>query len=455
MKESAPRRSGLQPVENDAMVTRKTLSLNVSTEIDFLPLCTSFAEEGALALGMDPAGATALTLATEEIFSFLCRISGPDRSLEIRCSTRHYYISIEISCPVEDFDMRLFNLSAAISLEDETSLDQMGLLIASRFVDRLQVKQGPERRLSLCLIKEKSYPEGGEDLPVPPKPSSRFSLKRPDPEVLKLLSMRIRAHYPPRQFPGSFRFPGKLADMVTGGEYEAMAALGPDGALLGGILWHELSKKTVEFFGPYLFSQEGDSSTGEALLEASIGAIAKSPTLGLVNLLPTAELPKAHFETLGTLHFFHATGERTSSTAFFRQMQEDLGTSSWCNPALESFLRAEYRRLELPREILPAGDRGEQRNRFSVLSTDLDRYQNRATLRPVRSGKDVDENVGAHLDLLRKESIGNVFFVMDLGDPRHTDFTPALLRHGFTPRMVIPYGGEGDQVLFQMDDGSP
>jgi hypothetical protein len=104
----------------------------------------------------------------------------------------------------------------------------------------------------------------------------------------------------------------------------------------------------------------------------------------------------------------------------------------------------------MPREIIFVKDQGETKNPFSVLSVDIERSANKATIRPVRSGNDMEKNLVGHLDLLRNESIRNLFFVMDLGIPWQTEFTHSLLQSGFSPRVVVPYGGEGDQVIFQL-----
>jgi len=429
----------------------RVLSLQVFTDMVFLPVATSFVEKGALSMGLGDKEAVSLTLAAEEIFSYLCRLNPPDGHLEIRCSGAQYYVQAELSCPVADFDMRLFNLTATVSPEDEASLEQMGLLIASRFVDRLHLKQLPPQGMLLALVKEKTYPAIDRSLHRAVKPLDRYTVRRPDPGLLKVFVELLNTHYPPRLFPKAFQFPGKVVDMVAGGEYEAVLAVGGGGMIGGGLVWHWASGKAVECFGPYLFGQQPGSDMSEALLEACIGAMARSPAVGLVNLYPTEELPKQHFEALGTLTFFDETGSGTPTTAYFRQMHEDPGTSSWCHPEMEAFLRREYDRLVLPREIQVLGDAGEARNPYSVLSADLDRSHGRVILHPLRSGRDTEENLSSHLSLFRNESIHNVFFMMDLGVAWQNEFTPALLRKGFTPRAVAPYFGEGDNVLFQLE----
>jgi hypothetical protein len=71
-------------------------------------------------------------------------------------------------------------------------------------------------------------------------------------------------------------------------------------------------------------------------------------------------------------------------------------------------------------------------------------------LRPIRFGTDFHENIANYLRLFSRESIRNVFFVMDLAVPWQAHFTPALLDNGFEPQFVLPYGGEGDLAVFQL-----
>jgi len=189
----------------------------------------------------------------------------------------------------------------------------------------------------------------------------------------------------------------------------------------------------------------------ESLMDACIGAIAKTQAWGIVCPYPVPDLPEEQFEVLGTMTLLDEKGEGIPVTAYFRQMQEDLGTISWCHPELEPFLAREYDRLSLPRDLLLVQDQGESKNPNSVLSAEFDRLQGMVRLQLLHPGKDAAENLERHLKLFENESIHTVLFVMDLGVKWHADIAPALSLNGFTPKMVIPYGGEGDQVLFQLE----
>jgi hypothetical protein len=424
--------------------------MTLPADTGFLPLAVTFVEKAGAGLGLGRPEALALTLATEELFSYLCGLAAPEQEVGIRCTSGGYYVRADFDFPVEAFNMKAFNLTATVSFDDEASLMEMGLLIAARSVDRFQVAEGGDG-VQLTLVKEKVYPEpeGGALPPVPPLET--FSVRPPAAEELKILVRLVADRYPSHLMPPAFRYPGKVVDMVEGGEYRAAAAFGPGGEVGGGILWHWTGSKTVECFGPYLFDQPSESPMAAALLEACLGAIARTHAVGLVSRLPTGQLPSDWFEPLGTVTLpGEGEGPPLALEARFRQMQEDPGATAWCHPDLEPFLRDEYRRLVLPRDLRTVTDLGEGKADASVLSAEVDRGRNMITLRPIRTGRDAEENLVNHLRLFEREPGTGLFFEMDTALPWQADFTPFLLAHGFAPRMVLPYAGTGDLVLFQL-----
>ncbi len=428
----------------------KTITLTVPADTNFLPLVTGFVEKAGMGLGLGQGEALGLTLAAEELFSYLCALTSPDREVGIVCTSGGYYVRTRFDFPVEDFNMKAFNLTATVSFEDEASLMEMGLLIAARSVDRFKVTE-EHGGVQFTLTKEKVYPAAdGDGVPEIP-PLESFSARPPGPEELKLFVRLVSHHYPAHFMPRAFRYPGKVADMVDGGEYRSVLAAGPGGEIGGGILWHWIGGKTVECFGPYLFNQPLNSAMAVDLLEACLSAIARTHVVGLISRLPTEHLPKAYFEPLGVVTVPQGKGEPDlHMEACFRQMQEDPGATAWCHPDLEAFLGSEYRRLVLPRDLRPVTDLGENKPPHSVLSADFDRARGVATLRALRTGRDAAENLLNHVRLFKKEPGTGLFFEMDTALSWQADFTPFLLANGFVPRMVLPYAGTGDLVLFQL-----
>ncbi len=429
------------------------VSLKVHLNPDFLRLITSFAEESGKAFGLSAADALKLTLACEEVFAYLCRAGKSDEMISMEAANGGYYVQVKFSFKARDFNPRAFNLTSSVSFEDSASLEEMGLLIASRAVERFYIGEEPPQGVGLVLIKEKSYPELA-DLKAPEiSQIQSFRAWTPNPDMLKLFIRLITAHYPSHLYPQAFFIPGKVVDMVAGAEYGAKVAVDERGQIGGGILWRWVGTKTVESFGPYLFQKPDGLGLSEALTDACIGEIAKTEAIGLISRYSTPELPKGYFESLGSIDLFQSDGSMTPWPLYFRQLHEDLGCQVWAHPVLEDFLRAEYRRLFFAREIRSTRYGGEQRPAYSVFAPQFDRTNRQVTLRPIWDGADASENLSRHIKVLKTENLPNIFFEVDLGHPWQANLSQIIIDSGFRPRLILPYGGEADVVVFQHQGG--
>jgi len=424
--------------------------LSVGADERFLPLVTAFVEKAANCFGLGTDESLRLTLAAEEVFVHLCRVVMPSGgSVEIACSSGGYYARAVFSLPTDAFDMRAFNLTATISMEDDADLDAMGLVIASRSVDRFLLSREEGRDLRLTLIKEKAYPEPpATALPVVGQLAG-VTLRPPTPEEVKFISQLAVTHYDSRVLSDILLSPGKLADMIGAGEYNSLAAVGSAGEIGGAILWHWHGEHMVECFGPYVFSRSPSSTIAEELLDGCIGAIARTRAVGIINTRPTSEFAAMQFELLGTLDDCAPDGSRIPVEAWFRLLHEDAGAAVWVHPGLDSFVRREFARLVLPREIRVDRPAGESLPRHSVISAEFDRPRGRVTLRPMWPGADAKENIERHARLVESEQIRNIHFIVDLGQAWQNVFVPGLLDWGFEPRLLLPYAGKGDMVVFQ------
>jgi hypothetical protein len=425
------------------------VSLKISLNPVLLRLVTSFAEESGKSFGLNTADALKLTLACEEIFAYLCRAGRTDEMITVEAANGGYYVQVKFSFRARDFNPRAFNLTSSVSFEEAASLEEMGLLIASRTVERFYIAEDLRQGLGLVLIKEKSYPDL-TDLKVPEiKPIKNVAIKTPEADTLKLFVRLIATHYPSHLYPQAFLIPGKVVDMAASGEYGVKVGVDEKDQIGGGILWRWVGSKTVESFGPYLFNQPNGIGLSEALTDACLGEIAKTEAIGLIGRYSTPELPKGYFESLGSIDLFQPDGSIMPWPLYFRQLHEDLGCQVWAHPVLEDFLRAEYRRLFLPREIRPTRYAGEQRPPYSVFAPQFDQTNRQITLRAIWDGSDVAENLSQHLKVLKAENLPNIFFEVDLGHAWQANLSQILFESGFRPRLILPYGGESDVVVFQ------
>lgn len=427
--------------------------LNVFLSPNYLRLVTTFSEESAKTFGLSEVEALKLTLASEEIFIYLCRASRAEDAIAIEATNGGYYVQVKFLFKVQTFNPRAFNLTSTISPEDTASLDEMGLLLASRQVDRFSIAGNSQEGLELVLIKEKSYPalEGSKTPEI--KESKNYTIKIPDPESLKLFCRMAIAHYPGNLCPPAFSFPGKVVDMILSEEYGASVAMGDQRKLGGGIFWHWVGKKTVESFGPYVFNHPAGSELATRLVDSCIEKIAKTDAIGLIHRYSTPDMPSGYLEQLGSIDVMQPDGKINPWPIYYRQLNEDLGCQVWAHPDLEVFLQGEYRRLFLAREIHLARNEGEQRPSHSVFAPQFDKVHGQITLKAIWDGMDAAENLAQHVKVFRAENLQNIFFEIDLASAWQAALTSALLENRFQPRLILPYAGEADVVVFQYQKG--
>ena len=437
----------------------KQVSLRVTDDPVFLPTVQAFVEKSATAFGLGQAETLALTLAGEEIFNYLCTSIRPEAEIELVCRHGGFYTELDFSLPLKDFSLKAFNLTTTIDLEDESSLAEMGLVIASRMVDHLEILQEHPGQIRLRLRKEKNYPALTTPETLPPAAfGENFTVVSPSPEELKFLLQVLAAGADRGLLPPAFNQPGKLVDMVAGGFCRAAIARDQRQRIGGGIVWFEASARMIECQGPYLaageaseeFSAELRRRVAETLLEHCLNEIARTPAVGLLNRAPGRWLPESHFETLGRLVDLRGGDGGREIPAYFRQLQEDPGCVAWCHPDIREFIEQECRRLALPRELRPVENCGESLDGDSVLACEFDRSRSQVTLRPLWAGADLERNLADHLELFAGENLVNLLFTLDLSQGWQAPCAPALIANGFVPRLLLPYGGrQGDLLIFQ------
>ena len=434
-------------VEN--LFTQTDVSLNIPVNKTFVRVATTFVENSVMAFDLPSDTALALTLATEEIFLHMGDVTHIEKELTIRCILKSYYVRVDFLFEADDPDLGAFNLVNRTAVKEGKLSPQMGLMLASRSVDRFFIEREEGKKLKLSLIKEKPYPLLKGESTIPVQPLSDYSVRTPDPSELKLLSMLICQTNPGELLPEFFSYPGKVVDMESGGYLGAAVAVSPSGVLGGGILWRWITPKTVECLGPYLFGQSEDTAMGEGLLEACLGSLARTACVGVISRFPTRTPLERYFETIGELSIWRGQGHMTDLEVHYRAMHEDPGSRIWCHDAVRSFVEEQYERLSLPRTLTEVMDAGETWPRDSLLATDFRFLKRHAILTPLLAGSDIRQNLSEHIRILEREGIGAIFFDMDLTDAKNAVWTPALLEAGFSPKLILPYALKGDLLIFE------
>jgi hypothetical protein len=423
------------------------LSLDLKADICWIPLVQGVVETGAPVMGLDPGKTLRLALAAEEFILHLSRTS-PGTRLTLTLSREASSVSALFQFESSPEDLWAMNLTAAseISRNLDEGMAHMGLLLASKVADRFSITLSG-RTLSVTLFQDIIYPEIEKArVPSPPLRGTLSAEASSDPADISHACALTMALYPETLYPKAFRTPGNIIDRISQGSFHAGLVKDEAGITAGMICWQIPSRRTVEFYGPYLFSK--DDGIAQLLIDHLINRVARTEAVTLYSRDAGPDLPPGNFEPLAALSFNQPDGKKETRTLWFRHLREDMGCPVWAHPVLGPFLKKTYERLFLIRTIREYKGQGEGRPSRSLLGTRLGADKQEAFIRPMLDGTDIRENIERHIQLLVNEKYVNLFFTMDLSVGWQAALGKILTETGFKPAYVLPYAGESDKVIF-------
>lgn len=415
-----------------------TSRLEIPARTGFLPIAITFAEHAALSFGFCRESAGALALATEEVVAALCALELPDLELKLDVRDGVYYTELTISMPYMELALGKINVTAAI--EGEEDLDHLGWMLASRMVDGFTIDHQGKRMTRFRLRKHRQFPhfEGEASMPTPG--AMMVDVRPGSGQDLILFAQRVLQSGKPLLNRWLMDPPARLTGLVESGEYEVLLGYSDRGDPVAGIILDRTRPNLALVDGPHLIDQP--DSAIHRLFHAALERLARTSLLGVVGET-LAKVPEDEMEFLGGREFHLEDGSTLKTRAYYRGLREDHGGMVWATPWLEEFLRDEFRRLCLPRDLQHWQPMAEQETP-SVISCTFRRHRSECRLRPVLAGHDISANLASHLRLARDEGYKNVTFELDLGQPFHLAFSDALQKLGFEPGVLVPGAGKGD-----------
>jgi hypothetical protein len=415
----------------------KEVRLTLPLQLELLTIATGCVEQSAMMFGQKPPEAMALTLAVEEVYSFLASREITDENLTLICRDGLYYTEVSCHFHSRTLPVSAFNITAAVASDDEKSLEEMGLLLAARTTDCLHLSVS-DGGMAVHFTKDKKYPLPTTDVLPEIRPGSQFEAAEATPELIKQFALRVGRCYG-KEAPEFFRFPGKVVDMFGSGDYNGVFLRDGTGNVGAGMLW-TAEHKMVECFGPYVFAP--DARLASQVVEATLNRLARTKALCIVVEDPTAEMPPEYFERL----------ER-GRPELYRQLEEDSGTGAYVHTDLKDFLHERYQKLCLPREIHQVEKLGELSLPWSAFTCQMDRLKRTAVLSALSVGEDAGTVLAEHVRVLGSEGYERILFRLDTGISEQAMLAPALLGNGFRPEMLLPWGGRGDIIVLGHQEG--
>lgn len=431
---------------------RNHLNVRLRSRTELVPVVLGLVENSARVYGLAKTEVLQLTLAAEEIYVYLSRHVCPNAPMEILLANGIYYTRVSFLFPITELNLPCLNVPSAENLDEESGLEELGLIIAMRFADRLHIIRKKHDHVELSIVKERIYPQAHDG--IIPKPPHPFNIRfdEADEETIKRFAIMTGQHLSrdiPR--PAFLSYPGKVVDMVSSGEYGIIVARTDRDEIAGGVVFRHMNERVLEFFGPYIFADEQFEELGKLLVDQLITKAARTKVMAIMSFFGLPRRLRDSFEHLGSFELYREGNRSHLVHTMFRLLHEDPTAIVYTDAVLVDYLREQYGRLLLAREIRTVNTLGETHRGSSIFSTDFEKEISRVTVKPMWPGDDVEENIVRHVAALKNERILNIFFEIDLGVSWHAGMIPAILSQGFKPKFVIPFAGHSDLVVFQYD----
>ncbi len=429
-----------------------SLSLEIPPDTAFSCPVVNAAKTLAEHMGVGQRENYRFQLTVEEFCLCLFGLAQTDTPVRIVLTGKRSLLRATFSFKASNLTLKELNITACVAVRapDEPPRD-LGLLLAAKAADRFRLEHEGGDRFCIVAEVDRRYPALAP-VHAPENPRPPFRLAR-DPDAARLSQAAALAMgaYPAWQCPTSFRTPERFADLVADGQFDCVCALDAAGRTVGLFSWTPCSEQALLFSGPFVFTpKEARGAVAGLLVDSFLQAVARERYAIVLSFRATPDLPPGYFEPLGSLQASTDDG-CSQQTVLFRHLLEDMGQAVWCSPRIEDFLRQAYDRLAMPRDLLPVEEPADRPRRASLLGTTLDRRRDLAELRPFLDGEDMAANLSAHVTAICDKGIRRILYYMDLARPWEAALAGDLFRSGFTPKVVLPHGGQGDMVVWQHD----
>jgi hypothetical protein len=425
------------------------VSLEVALSLEMLEVFTGVVHSTARAYGLKEPALDHAILAAEEVFVYLVSHPGESPILRLTIKNGGYYVRISFAFSPTGIPTHVLNVSMVSDPKDPKSLEGLEIFIAGRIADRFIYDRSDQEKTRIHLIIEKYYPEQTEILPQPEHVPATMTFTRGMNLEIKQAATRIVNRYGD-QAPVFFRFPGKVADMVTYGDLSAMIATDGKGTVFGGIFW-KLTERRIDMYGPYLFVPAPD--LGENLVQSMLEIVGRSGAISVINRSPTPDTPESWFEELPPMEWQKKDpGDLPAlmvQRPLYRDLGEDTGTSVIIHSDLVAAAKKWYSQMCLMRQIITVDSAGEHSEDLTSFYVEINKNIGSVLLTACVIGDDVAETLREHLVLLREGGCSDILYEMDLSKETDAAIYPVLRDAGFAPEYILPWGGQKDTMIFR------
>ena len=418
----------------------QTAELKVPLQQDFLPIVLSYIEEASTVFKMSRQDATQLVLATEEIFSFLVYNAKRADILYLAATTKGSCMEVTAKFASEMLPVQAMNLTTKIAADDDSALGSMGLLIAARSVDSLSLSIDNDGYMHLNYTKNKQYNKISPiDCPVTHF-SGDYVAEDIDASKIPLFCAHALAEYGASDADEFLRYPQKLNDIITKGNFDGCFAVDSQGQVAGALFW-EANGEMINGKGFFIFAKDDKEKVAKVLMNGC-----QNRTF----ILQPHCLFLEH-ATLDTPLDFLRLGR---TAAYLPMYAGDKPATIYINSDLVPYAKDFYRKIGVIRNIyeqMPGNAISSIPSENSAFAISIDKVYKEVKISTLWIGKDAVENLHNHINVLRAEGMASLIFDLAIEKPEDAIMSSFLLQVGFKPEVIIPWTKDGDILRFVYD----
>ncbi len=434
---------------------KRSIELTLPLSYDMLPIITHVTEQTGIAFGLSLNDIKRSVLACEDMYTYLSSHSDGNSDLTLKIKECGYYVKISFIFNPIPIPLQVLNITALSDPGDPRCLAQMEIFIVAHVVDRFILDQDTSDETVVHLIIEKQYPLAYDsNLNALPESFPFLSCTTGTHEEIKQAAIRVIQTYG-SQVPDFFRYPGKILDIIASGEMEVAIYSDGKGNVAGCVFWAK-GEHLIEVYGPYVFVP--GHHAGEELTRFLLESVGRTGLKSLIIRHPTPGVPELWFEKLPPIGWnsnTNGSGDSFNSpTPLYRQLEEDTGATVVVHPEFAQAVSEWYDQLNLPRFIISSIPAGEAPDEFTVFSVRIDNNRKTTSLSMRSVGTDVEIILAAHINHLSEQGISRITYEMDLSNEMEVFLVSSLLKSGFSPSYIIPWGGSGDILVFSKMGGN-
>ncbi len=417
-----------------------------------IPDVVDFIETLARGGDFDPASSMKLQLAVEEIILYI-GATAPGEMLTFRVAIFGDHMALHVEIAARAIDVRIFNLTWHMDVTSEEGLDSMGLVMASRYVDRFAFFQTENGMLSFRFTVNRHFPDS---IPPEPRPTpfTYWRLTRPTGEHMAACHALAREYLTVfRDIPPEINAE-QLKSLCRYNELSGSLALSDQNEVVGCVLCTQAHDGIVHFFGPFVSrdcAREERTRMAVSLTEYALEQMARQNIPGMYCIFNDPECFPAHYFTrVGQLGLFFADGIRHEVPTYYFPLRDDAGSVLYVHPQVRAYVQEQVDRQYLSRQMIDACPLETEvctREQYTVLGVDLNQNAATAWINLLVYGPDAGQVLDAHLKLFARDGLETIFFAADLSLPSHALILPFLLERGFTTKVFVPFGGRGGDLL--------